>query len=174
MKDFKTWWAKEEIFAGEGSRDAAEQAWDARQEEIDRLQGMVDLLADRLEDNHRHGLDQDDADEDSTYSFSQRHDDNEAAIEAVERAKLKMTDFKRRFVGGDDKNAREIAEQTWNARQEEIDRLRKAATTLVYCLAETDEVAGTLMDMADDGDGYWAELSKENYVALAKGKEALE
>ena len=85
-----------------------------------------------------------------------------------------MKDFKRRFVGGDDKNAREIAEQTWSARQEEIDRLRKAVTTLVYCLAETDEVAGTLMDMADDEDGYWAELSKENYVALAKGKEALE
>lgn len=32
LKDFKTWWAESEIFAGEGSMDAAEQAWDAAEE----------------------------------------------------------------------------------------------------------------------------------------------
>lgn len=45
MKDFKNWWNEAEIFAGEGSMQAAEQAWDAATElmekdvkkEIDRL-----------------------------------------------------------------------------------------------------------------------------------------
>lgn len=32
MKDFKTWWGEQEIFAGEGAMEAAEQAWDAAQE----------------------------------------------------------------------------------------------------------------------------------------------
>ncbi len=32
MKDFKTWWAEADIFAGEGSMDAAEQAWDEAQD----------------------------------------------------------------------------------------------------------------------------------------------
>ena len=31
MKCFDDWWAEQEIFAGEGSMDAAEQAWDAAQ-----------------------------------------------------------------------------------------------------------------------------------------------
>jgi len=29
MKDFKQWWNEAEIFAGEGSMEAAEQAWNA-------------------------------------------------------------------------------------------------------------------------------------------------
>lgn len=29
MKEFKEWWSEQEIFAGEGAMDAAEQAWDA-------------------------------------------------------------------------------------------------------------------------------------------------
>ncbi len=32
MKEFKEWWGEAEIFAGEGSMEAAEQAWDAAQE----------------------------------------------------------------------------------------------------------------------------------------------
>ena len=32
MKTFDEWWEEVEIFAGEGSMDAAEQAWDAAQE----------------------------------------------------------------------------------------------------------------------------------------------
>lgn len=30
MEDFKQWWAESEIIAGEGSMDAAEEAWAAR------------------------------------------------------------------------------------------------------------------------------------------------
>jgi len=37
MGDFKTWWAKEEIFCGEGGMDAAQQAWEARDEEIGEI-----------------------------------------------------------------------------------------------------------------------------------------
>ncbi len=32
MTDFQTWWAEAEIFAGEGSMEAAEQAWDKAEE----------------------------------------------------------------------------------------------------------------------------------------------
>lgn len=46
---FKEWWSEAEIFAGEGSMDAAEQAWDAAAKEATRIcleqKGPVDLIA---------------------------------------------------------------------------------------------------------------------------------
>jgi len=40
--NFEEWWAKEQIIAGEGSMDAAEQAWDYQQDKIDDLQAQLD------------------------------------------------------------------------------------------------------------------------------------
>lgn len=43
-EDFKSWWARVEIFGGEGCMDAAEQAWDEQQRKIDALnRGLIEL-----------------------------------------------------------------------------------------------------------------------------------
>ena len=41
MIDFKDWWSESGIIAGEGSMDAAEQAWDSQEDEIERLRQVI-------------------------------------------------------------------------------------------------------------------------------------
>lgn len=49
MSDFKEWWNAQEIMAGEGSMNAAEDAWDAQQEKIKRLEAENAALRRKVE-----------------------------------------------------------------------------------------------------------------------------
>jgi hypothetical protein len=48
-EDFKSWWARVEIFGGEGCMDAAEQAWDEQQRKIDALERCLKEADDVIE-----------------------------------------------------------------------------------------------------------------------------
>jgi len=43
-KDFKQWWNEAEIIAGEGSMDAAEEAWDAQQHTVEYWKNKYEEL----------------------------------------------------------------------------------------------------------------------------------